>query len=75
MNTNIGGVKKRKEGALNRLEAQLKSGVKPDKNSQAAITRYTTGQTYIPLTDKDKERIEKEMNILELKLKKLRYVQ
>lgn len=49
----------RSKSALKRLEAQLKSGVKPDKESNNKI----------PLTDSDKYRIETEINILKTKLK------
>lgn len=48
---------RRREGVIKRLEAQLKSGTKPDY-----IANITNN--YIPLTDSDKKRIEKELLIL-----------
>lgn len=48
----------RQQGALNRLEAQIKSGVK---------TKKGTRDEKIPLTDKDIKRIEKEIQILKSK--------
>jgi hypothetical protein len=68
MNKTIGGPSYRRDGARERLEAQLASGNKPDRSSQSAITRYTTGQAYIPLSLKDKERIKKEMDILKSRI-------
>lgn len=44
----------RKKGALERLENQLKTGVKTEKK----------GTNKIPLTEKDKKRIEKEIQSL-----------
>jgi hypothetical protein len=49
-------VRARREGALARLETQLKAGKKSDKD------------LLIPLNDKDKERISKEIVILQNKL-------
>ena len=46
----------RRQGVAKRLEAQLESGVKP-------VRKSTTGET-TPLTEKDKKRINKELNIL-----------
>jgi hypothetical protein len=46
----------RRERALTRLEAQLKSGVK------------TTNEGVIALTDSDKKRIKSEIEILNIKL-------
>ena len=50
----------RKQGTLKRLEAQLVSGVK---------TKKGTTDVKIPLTDKDVKRINKEITILQSKLK------
>lgn len=47
---------KRRESALARLEAQLKSGVKPGEEGS------------IPLTDKDRSRIEKECQTLKKRI-------
>ena len=54
MNNNI----KRKQFALARLQQQLQVSTKPEK-----INGKTTGNQ-VPLTDKDKIRIEKEITIL-----------
>ena len=48
----------RKKNALSRLEAQLISGVKTEKK----------GNKKIPLTDSDKKRIEKEIDILKTRI-------
>ena len=53
------GLRLRREGALRRLETQLESGTKVQKK---------TGKT-VSLTEKDKKRISKEIEILESKLK------
>lgn len=52
----------RREGAIARLESQLKSGTKTEKVS--FLTKVTTGANQEPLTPKDRERIEKELAIL-----------
>ena len=52
----------RRQAALTRLETQLKKGTKPEK--VAAITLHTTGADEVPLDDKDKERIKKEIGVL-----------
>jgi hypothetical protein len=49
----------RQSRVLNMLEAQLKSGVKTEKK---------TKDVKVPLTDSDKRRIEKEMEVLKSKL-------
>ena len=49
----------RQSRVLNMLEAQLKSGVKTEKK---------TKDVKVPLTDSDKKRIEKEMEVLKSKL-------
>jgi hypothetical protein len=49
----------RQSRVLNMLEAQLKSGVKTEKK---------TKDVKVTLTDSDKRRIEKEMEILKSKL-------
>lgn len=48
----------RQQSALARLQQQLQVGTKPEK-----IDGKTTGKQ-VPLTDKDKVRIEKEITIL-----------
>ena len=55
------GLKSRQKGALERLQTQLKSGVKPVKKE--------FGKTE-PLTDSDKKRINREIENLENALKK-----
>jgi len=49
----------RQSRALDMLEAQLKSGVKTEKK---------TKDVKVPLTDSDRRRIEKEMEVLKSKL-------
>ena len=49
----------RQQRVLEVLEKQLKNGVKTEKG---------TMNTKIPLTDSDKKRIEKEINILKTKV-------
>jgi NAD(P)H-dependent FMN reductase len=49
----------RQSRALDMLEAQLKSGVKTEKK---------TKDVKVPLTESDKRRIEKEMEVLKSKL-------
>jgi len=49
----------RQSRVLNMLEAQLKSGVKTEKK---------TKDVKVPLTDSDRRRIEKEMEVLKSKL-------
>ena len=49
----------RQSRALDMLEAQLMSGVKTEKK---------TKDVKVPLTDSDKRRIEKEMEVLKSKL-------
>jgi NAD(P)H-dependent FMN reductase len=49
----------RQSRALDMLEAQLKSGVKTEKK---------TKDVKLPLTDSDRRRIEKEMEVLKSKL-------
>lgn len=62
-----GGVNNRRIRAKQRLEAQLKSGTKTEK--VAALTLYTTGANQLPLTENDVKRIEKEITILNNKIK------
>ena len=50
-------INKRRKAVLKRLEEQLKKGTKPLKELQ------------IPLTDKDKTRINNEIDTLKLKIK------
>ena len=52
------GRQERKEGALSRLEAQLKSGKKPEK-----VNKKSTGKM-VELGDKDKTRITAEIKVL-----------
>jgi hypothetical protein len=52
--------RERREKALERLTLQLKSGVKTAKKSSEKV----------PLTDKDKTRIEKDIQVLTSKLGK-----
>ena len=52
------GIKSRRDRAFKMLEEQLKRGNKPEK-----INRKTTSKM-IPLTDGDKTRIKREMEIL-----------
>lgn len=52
--------KLRRESVLERLIKQLKSGLKPEK-------KRTDGHN-IPLTDKDKTRIEKEISVLKTRI-------
>lgn len=53
-----GRVKARREGALRRLEQQLKAGTKREKKTDAIV----------PLTEKDRERINKQIETLKQKL-------
>lgn len=52
----------RRERALSRLESQLKSGTKTEKTN--FLTDVTTGPDKLPLSDSDKQRITKEINVL-----------
>jgi NAD(P)H-dependent FMN reductase len=52
--------KSRRTSVLERLTKQLKSGLKTEKKS--------TDGKQIPLTDKDKTRIEKEIEVLKTRL-------
>ena len=56
------GRHERREGAKTRLEAQLKSGMKPEK-----INKKSTGKL-IALGDKDKSRITSEIEVLKKKI-------
>lgn len=49
----------RKQNAYKRLEAQLKSGVKPARDSRGKTTTQT-----VPLTDHDIARIKRELESL-----------
>lgn len=55
-------IKERRQNALERLEKQLKSGKKPDK--QLNNPHLSKDDLMIDLTDKDKGRIEKEIEVL-----------
>lgn len=48
----------RRKSALNRLQTQLEKGTKPNKK----------GKGPVPLTDKDKKRITKEIEILKTRI-------
>jgi len=52
------GRHERRQSALTRLEAQLKSGKKPEK-----VNKKSTGKM-VELNDKDKTRISGEINVL-----------
>lgn len=52
--------KSRRVSVLERLTKQLKSGLKPEKKSEDG--------KLIPLTDKDKTRIEKEIEVLKTRV-------
>jgi hypothetical protein len=56
------GRTERQQGALERLEAQLKSGKKPEK-----IKGKSTGKM-VELGDKDKTRISSEIKVLKVKV-------
>lgn len=71
MNRAIGGVNYRRSGALSRLKAQLKSGLKPSKLKDLQSTEgseYFVKMKGIPLTEHDVKRIKKEISILESKI-------
>lgn len=61
----------RRKLALKRLETQLKSGIKPQKNEEIMnVLAKTNGiHGYIPLTEKDIQRINKEIEILKSKIR------
>ena len=56
------GRKVRRTSALKLLEAQLKSGVKPEKINGKTTTNM------IPLTDIDRRRIDKNIEVLKSRL-------
>ena len=58
------GIKMRREGAKKVLEAQLVRGSKPEKINGKTTTNL------IPLTDSDKSRIKREIEILSQPKKK-----
>lgn len=69
MNQNIGGVKNRRNSALNRLENQLKSGKKAYKVKNSLSKKgYSTTQSTIPLEELDIKRINKEIEILKTRI-------
>lgn len=53
------GLRSRRQGALQRLEKQLESGTKVEKKTNKTVS----------LTESDKKRISKEIDILETKLR------
>jgi hypothetical protein len=59
---NKGAQNERRKKVIKRLEEQLKSGVKTEKGTHV-LTAATTGNN-VPLTEKDVERIKKEISIL-----------
>lgn len=61
-------VTNRRKGALVRLEAQLKAGTKPEKNTHS-LTRATLGAQQYPLTDTDRRRMEREIETLKSRIK------
>ena len=67
-----GGVQTRRSSALKRLEDQLKLGSKPKKKGENMIISHEGFAIHaveaIPLTDKDKQRIEKEIETLKSRL-------
>jgi hypothetical protein len=64
--------KQRLHNALERLIKQLASGVKLARYQRTSTSRRVTWSTepkqYVPLTDTDKARIEKEIGILKTKI-------
>jgi hypothetical protein len=52
------GHRLRRNSALEQLEAQLKTGLKPEKNDGKTTTKK------IPLTDGDKKRINNQIEVL-----------
>lgn len=56
---NLTRAKERRRRVIDRLEKQLKSGQKPDKQVQSAMA---------PLTETDKTRIKKEIEILKKRI-------
>lgn len=62
-NPYTGGVNNRRIRARARLEAQLKSGVKPNPDVKAG------NDVNVPLEDRDVNRIQKEIKVLTSKIK------
>lgn len=61
---------KRRESALRLLEAQLESGVKPLKTLDEKRNKFVTSRTEkVPLEEKDRVRIQKNIEILRNKIK------
>ena len=60
------GAKARRVRVITRLEAQLKAGTKTEKVHQ--LTLATTGPNQIPLTDKDRERISAQIQVLKTRI-------
>lgn len=60
------GAKARRVRVIARLEAQLKAGTKTEKVHQ--LTLATTGANQLPLTDKNRERIETQIQILKTRI-------
>jgi hypothetical protein len=61
--------KKRRQRALDRLEAQLKSGEKPTKFEVVAPRTYRTREvSNTPLEESDRKRIQKEIETLKSRI-------
>lgn len=61
----------RRKRALSQLENQLQSGLKPnrgDASLEETITKQKKDNPKIKLTEKDKERIKREIDILKTKI-------
>lgn len=64
MNTNTGGVRNRRIKVLNSLKETLKRGTKPSTKG-----RNFQYEVMIPLTESDVNRIKREVEILEQRIK------
>jgi hypothetical protein len=61
--------KKRSKKTLERLEAQLTSGMKPARiESDRPGKKYKTIDKTVPLNDKDKERLNKQIETLKTRI-------
>jgi hypothetical protein len=63
MNQSLGGVKNRRKLVIERLEAQLKSGFKPNKDKNCAI-----GDSALLLSEIDIKRIKREIEVLKTRI-------
>lgn len=62
----------RRKKALQQLETQLKSGFKPNRGDatlEETITKQKKDNPKVKLTEKNKERIQKEIEILKNKIR------